>query len=585
MKTPLHIYRWLSLFFAAGALLPAVAFGQEVIFEDDFDGIPADSSPTIPPWTHVNDQSGWGVLQARADFNDFFGKGPGNQYLEFSSRGTNIVLAADEALGEGHEILTFSFDFYEPDGWDDSPLVILAYSGPIDVNANRVDRIRLTHGGTGATAPTTAENRVYQLDTLNRADWVINNSSEPLSYAGRVLNPHRSDLWINGRVILSNQTGESAATRPTGPITGFDLRTFSGANQTIYIDDLRVITGAEVRLPGPRIEFKFEGDLVNSGTAGGEGTFIHQRENDPAHNWVWANRPSFGTGLGGRPNSGLDNTQVGGMGNYGQGVLREGGFFFPGTAIRGLESVTVAGWFKTPAETPWSNEAFMVGWPNGLHYNHQSGTGERLILNVPYGTPFTTRQQFSLNNIVEGVTRYQQFTERWTFHAVTFDGTTGTMSFYYAFEDSAGVVHNTTRTGMHEAPLRNIGFDIAFLNNFDGTRPFKGRVDNIRIFGSNEDGSGALSRDALQALWAADLAEAAGAPDAPSVRIIDFSHTGTHFSVSFETDGGATYFVDRSSDLVNWEPVHSTPGDGQVQQYSELVEGQPRQFYRVRAEN
>lgn len=358
----------------------------------------------------------------------------------------------------------------------------------------------------------------------------------------------------------------------------------------MLIGDVTLVAGAKVSLSQaastPLMEFLFEGDLTNTGSLGGEGTFIHQREDNSTYNWVWENRASIGEGLGGAPGSGLDNTQVGGMGDYGQGEVREGGFFFPGTGLRGLQSVTITSWYKTPAGIPWSANAFMTGWPNGMDYQHQAGTGERVYLNVPYSDGGTAikRQQFSLNSTIDG-TLWQQFTDRWTFQAVTFDGTTGTMSFYYAYEDSDGVIHNATRSGMDTGPLRNLGFDVAFANSYFGTRPLKAHLDNIRIFGSTDDGSGALPHAALAAVWAADLG-GSETPTLPEVSIVDMSHDGNSFSVSFETDSGYTYIVESSADLMDWSDIQlMVEGDGTVKEHVDPVTGADRRFYRIRVES
>ena len=350
------------------------------------------------------------------------------------------------------------------------------------------------------------------------------------------------------------------------------------------LDNIRLLSGAEVRLKDPLIELRFDGNLVNTGTLGGEATFVHERESNPTYNWVWQNRASLGEGLGGGESSGLDNTQVGGMGNYGQGDIREGGVFYqPGDGLHGLRSITLSGWFKTPAGIPWSQEAYMIGRTNGIDYYHQTGTGQRLILSVPYGQPAIVRREFS-GPTATGITPWQQVTDQWVFHAATFDGTTGTASFYYAYEDSETVIHDVTRTGMDVADLRDLSLQIAFGNTYFGTRPFKGHLDNMRVFGSTEDGSGALSQAQLAYLWARDLT-GEEPPSGLQVRIIAIDHDGSNFTISYETDIGVTYTIERSTDLVNWETIATVAGDGTNQVHSDPVAGADRQFYRIQAES
>ncbi len=592
MKTHQITRRLTVSILAAGLLLPAFASGETVLFHDDFSGdeINPGDSPSIPPWTSADDEEAFSnFLRVRQDFSDYFGKGTDNQYLEFSGNDASMLLAAENVLADGpdHEVVTFSMDFYEPDLFDkQDPLIIFIYSGPI-LAENRVDRLRLTHGGTGASAPA-PESRVYQLDTVNRLDWILNNSEETITYLNgtRTIEPGRSDVWINGNLILGDYSFEN--TPPSGPIRGFDLRTFTNIPaQEMYIDEVKLVAGANVRLPeaatNPLMEFLFEGDLVNTGTLGGEGSFIHQREDDPAHNWVWQNRASLGVGLNGQPNSGLDNTQVGGMGDYGQGEVREGGFFYSGTGLRGLQSVTITSWFKTPTDTFWSSSAYMASWLNAIDYRHQDEPGQRVFLSVPLGQNNPqTRREFS-GPTPQGQTPWQQFSERWTFQAVTFDGTTGTMSFYYAYEDSDGVIVDATRTGMAAGPLRLLTSDIAFGNIYSGVRPFKGHLDNVRVFGSYEDGSGALGLAALNNLWAGDLAAATDPVDpVDEIVIVDFNHDGNDFSVSFETEAGVDYVIEFTTDFSSWVTAEVRTGDGGVQTFSESVSDVLRRFYRIR---
>lgn len=579
---------------AAGLAVPGLLAAEPVLFQDRFDGTAAGEQPDVPPWTAVNEgPNGENIVRVRDDANDYFGQGTGNRYVEITGNSGATALWAEDVLAEGpdHEVITLSFDFYEPDGGKSDPLILFVYNGPVASDA-RVERLRLTHGGTGASAPA-PESRVYQLDTVNQLDWVVNNSTEVVKYLNgtRELGPGLSDIWINGRLVLSDYSYENV--EAPGPIRGFTIGTFTNTPSVeTYFDDIQLLAGATVRFPEsmatPLIEFLFEGDLTNTGTLGGEGTFVHEREEDPAYNWEWQNRASIGEGLGGRSGSGLDNTQVGGMGDYGQGgSVREGGFFFPqGGGLHDLQSITIAGWYRTPADTFWSSGAFMVGWPNSIDYLHQTGTGERVYLSVPYPADgsLVVRRQFSLHTTVDDTAIWQQFPDRWTFQAVTFDGTTGRMSFYYGYDDSTGVTHNVTRENMDIAPLRNLGVDVAFANSYFGSRPLKAQLDSVRIFGSTEDGSGALSHEAISRLWADDLAAAFG-PDTLEVRVVDIEHDGASFIVSFETDAGATYTIERSDDLVNWEAIHIVTGDGSIQSYSDPAAGVERRFYRVRADN
>lgn len=173
MKKNTFLFGRNAPFLAAACLLPIVASGETVLFEDDFNNATVEEQPTIPPWTIMteNDPEFGNTLLVRQDWADLFQKGMENQYLEFHGTNGAMVIAAD-LPDSGEEVVTLSFDFVEPDGGKTDPLIIFLYSGE---GTTRADRLRLTHGGTGASAPAEGS-RVYALDTLNRLDWVRNNS-------------------------------------------------------------------------------------------------------------------------------------------------------------------------------------------------------------------------------------------------------------------------------------------------------------------------------------------------------------------------------------------------------------------------
>ena len=241
--------------------------------------------------------------------------------------------------------------------------------------------------------------------------------------------------------------------------------------------------------PEPLIEFTFEdGSLVNTGSLGGEGE-LATGEGERV--------PELGYGLG-RVGYGLDNTGTSGMGDTADG--QDGALWYqPGEGLDDLQSMTITGWFRSDEEEPLTSSARLVHKPGSFDLF----AGNRLAFDVR-DPDNESRTQFS------GSILWQQATGRWTFFAVTFDGTTDSNNIviYDGSEMSAGL--RSIARSVPAGPARNVGFEVTIGNNFFDNRPYKGRMDNIRIYGSTEDDSGALTAEQIEAVWLADLLEAEG---------------------------------------------------------------------------
>ncbi len=553
----------------AGGGVLSLSASETVLFFDDFSGAEINGVPVVPPWTDVTE--GGGSLTVLEDGEDWFGRGEENPYLDFDyGDGSPTVLLADDVLAEGpdHELVTIRMRFYEPSiAGRDGALILFAYNGPASGD-NRIERLRLNNGGFFAGPPSEG-NEVYSLDTVHTLEWVLNNSDQDHTYneGASVVEARTSDLWIDGRMVQSGYAFEGTAA--DGPIRGFDIRTFTGGYQTIYIDEFEVLAGATpvTQVPAPWVEFLFNESLANTGVLGGEGEFGLP---NPEHEFETV--PEFGEGING-PMSGLTtNTRY--MGNEGQ-EDRDGSLYWnsedPGE-FRDMLSITVSGWYK--AEEPWMNNGFLVGKPNQVHL--YAGTSR--VAFAPFASLENPRQQASCPN------PWQQETDQWIFLAVTFDGTTDTnnMRFYYAMEGDDALTADAVRS-LDSGAIRYVSHEWTFGNSFFGNRPFKGNIDNMRIHASKEDGSGALSRDQVEAIWARDN-QYFGEPIPVDVEIVDFEYRNDGFFVAFVTTAGRDYVVEYKDDMNDpeWQEVETVPGDGSVRNVLAPLGEQQRRFYRVR---
>jgi hypothetical protein len=115
-------------------------------------------------------------------------------------------------------------------------------------------------------------------------------------------------------------------------------------------------------------------------------------------------------------------------------------------------------------------------------------------------------------------------TNTWIFFAVSYDGTqsTNNVTFYRGTLDgsltavgTASAAAGTVNTNLLTTPVLLIG-----NNGGNGTlaRPFDGWLDNVQIYGSTTDASGALSKSALQNM-VTDVS-AAAVPESATVVVL-----------------------------------------------------------------
>ncbi len=206
-----------------------------------------------------------------------------------------------------------------------------------------------------------------------------------------------------------------------------------------------------------------------------------------------------GGGLTGQPSDrSFDNSEATGMGVGQTG----GGAKVATTAFDNLTSFTVQGWF---------NASVNSGGAARLFEKFQSGSASTHYLSLQLSYNITGDGSLSMRigpGANTATTSYSSLlgrTQEWIFFAVTFDSTKSSDNLHFYAGSSAETVLSIGSATLDPSrlPLSNSG-NLVFGNANDLTRPFAGYMDNLRIYGSTVDGSGALTLEALEGLRTAD---------------------------------------------------------------------------------
>jgi hypothetical protein len=180
------------------------------------------------------------------------------------------------------------------------------------------------------------------------------------------------------------------------------------------------------------------------------------------------------------------------MNSIGMGVLTMGNgnggtFQVPNSAasaLNGSKSFTLMGWFYA-AITPGGNARL---------FDYQSAYNNGFLLDCPWGTPGPGILSLSVNGISVNSTEMYSAVNSWVFFAVTYNSLTSTVNFYCGtlLQPAALISSATLNGGAVVAPSSSTYLGIG--NTGSGhTRPFDGALDNMAIYSSTTDGSGALT--------------------------------------------------------------------------------------------
>jgi prepilin-type processing-associated H-X9-DG protein len=252
-------------------------------------------------------------------------------------------------------------------------------------------------------------------------------------------------------------------------------------------------------------KYKSTNTVENDGSATDGALTLYDNANSPA------NRLSAdATGVSGRPGDcAFDNTVVGGMGsavgttaNYGRGQTAA-----PVATLANFKSFTIVAWYKSNV-TP-NNLARVIDNVDASN----NGLGMRFA--VSNQVIDIQMNSISYDGLVQDAL-FQKSDNQWYFIAETCDVTkpAGSAIFYFNGSTTADVRQVEAlpvwSSGGQNIPINLSARPVVVGNRFDYIRPFKGYLDNVRIYGTaSSDGTGALTLAQLKQVRAYDLVNGA----------------------------------------------------------------------------
>ena len=162
------------------------------------------------------------------------------------------------------------------------------------------------------------------------------------------------------------------------------------------------------------------------------------------------------------------------------------------TALGPLASFTVAGWFKAASQ--------LDGGARLIDYTDPLGTG--FLLMTGRGTlVLSVNKQQTPSPANEGSFYHQ--TDEWVFFAVTYNGNqkANNVVFYGGTPSSEPVVVGVASNETGPVPALNKYGSLVVGNNAGGIRPFHGMLDNVALYGSSGDESGALNEAQIKEIY------------------------------------------------------------------------------------
>lgn len=231
---------------------------------DDFESVDASGGPVSPSGTIWDGDvfAGTGnTLEVIEDSANLLGAGTSNQIAHLADVSTSqrVTLYANNALGTADDVVTLSFDFYEPSGVNGGDLFIrLRDNGTRLVDARFDDGTAADNGGnvTGA----------YSQDAALTFYIVANNSGSTVSYGGTDVANDTYDIWVDsgsGASVIVND----APFRDSGGSFFNDLEIgmfTSQASQEVYLDNLNVTAGVVIPEPASLVFMGLGGLLMLS---------------------------------------------------------------------------------------------------------------------------------------------------------------------------------------------------------------------------------------------------------------------------------------------------------------------------------
>lgn len=235
------------------SLVPTLLQAQGVILSEDWEGLATGSysSQTRAPFSSVSTSGG--ALTIVEDSGDLFGNGTSNLFLDHIDSSTSQSTELRDTTVSGMtQLHTLSFRLYEPDVVNrDGAFIVRIGDGigssdaAVDINFNDG-----TVGGNGLSSPVVG---AYSLDSAFGIDLVVNNTGATVSnyHDGNSVANDTYDVWLTNGATTTLIIDDLAFRNNIATINRIDLRTFSGARQEMYIDDITLYDSAYVSFAIP----------------------------------------------------------------------------------------------------------------------------------------------------------------------------------------------------------------------------------------------------------------------------------------------------------------------------------------------
>jgi hypothetical protein len=235
---------------------------------------------------------------------------------------------------------------------------------------------------------------------------------------------------------------------------------------------------------------------VNSGTSGG----MYFEASISAKSPAWSGSAP--------PNGGPSSLDWGAMGMPQAAV--DLGMGAPLEHLKNLKSFTICGWLNCKSEKETAGDKHVpagnriVSWLNhgkdGVELVHRPDGNLQLGINEWAANSPAASAPRQIPLVDEKATdAAQAFTRNWKFFAVTFDSTAaaGQVKWYFGTAQADAKLDKACdypkgAVGAKIAPALTVGNVAVVSRPMAPDRCFKGHIDQVRIFGSTMDGSGAL---------------------------------------------------------------------------------------------
>ncbi|HWL52228.1 MAG TPA: hypothetical protein VNQ90_07325 [Chthoniobacteraceae bacterium] len=280
-------------------------------------------------------------------------------------------------------------------------------------------------------------------------------------------------------------------------------------------------TGQTVTVPTPLLFWDFNSSTGNTVASTGSETMdltMYRPDPDVPSTRQEANMlGGAGSGVSGAAGDrALDFSGATGMGkDNGYGGAAVGGYLADVPGFDGAISMTIAGWYYT-TKIQIGGDAQIINMSDaqkgGFRLVGQSGGGRLGVYNFVGSPPEgggTNRYVASFFS--SSSPRNYSAVGEWVFFAFTIDssGTDTVMSYYYGSADGEVKLDSTTSVANIGGHTASFTKDLT-LGNYSGngtTYPFQGLMDNIGLWASTTNGSGALTLQQLEALRVSQIPE------------------------------------------------------------------------------